>query len=81
MLYHCRAYIIHVTIEENTIYPNAQQAITCLIVCQMLSNYYRDIRLFRFDDKTGDVYILAGDNLQIIVPSHEPWRFVNETEL
>ncbi|WP_416212524.1 DUF6888 family protein [Nostoc sp. ChiQUE01b] len=25
----------------------------------MLSNYYRDIRLFRFDDKTGDVYILA----------------------
>ncbi|AUB39003.1 hypothetical protein COO91_04985 [Nostoc flagelliforme CCNUN1] len=27
----------------------------------MLSNLYKDIRLFRFDDKTGQVYILAGD--------------------
>jgi hypothetical protein len=60
---------------------NAQQVITCLIVCQMLSNCDRDIRLFRFDDKTGDVYILAGEDIQTIVPSHEPWRFVDETEL
>ncbi|WP_425526006.1 DUF6888 family protein [Halotia branconii] len=73
--------IIYATIEENTIYTNAQQAITCLIVCQMLSNYYCDIRLFRFDDKTGDIYILASEDIQIIVPSHEPWRFVDETEL
>ncbi|WP_442938549.1 DUF6888 family protein [Nostoc sp.] len=28
---------------------------------------YKDIRLFRFDDKTGQVYILAGDKVQIIV--------------
>ncbi len=47
----------------------------------MLSNCDRDIRLFRFDDKTGNVYILAGEDIQIIVPSHEPWRFVDETEL
>nr|WP_236738707.1 hypothetical protein [Chroogloeocystis siderophila] len=30
----------------------------------MLSNLYQDIHLFRFDDKTEDVYILAGNDLQ-----------------
>lgn len=47
----------------------------------MLSNLYKDIHLLRFDDRTGDIYILAGENLQIIVPPNEPWRFVDETEL
>ncbi|GAB4176730.1 MAG: hypothetical protein Fur006_07890 [Coleofasciculaceae cyanobacterium] len=69
-------YSIHVTIEESTIYPTAQQAINCLIVCQWLSNCYKDIHLFRFDAKTGVVYILAGDNLEIIVPPNDPWRFL-----
>jgi len=47
----------------------------------MLSNLYRDIHLFRFEDRTGDVYILAAENFQIIEPPHEPWRFVDEAEL
>jgi len=47
----------------------------------MLSNCYRDIQLFRFDEQTGDVFILAGDELQIIVPPNESWRFVDEAEL
>ena len=66
----------YATIEELIIYPTDEQAIRCLIVCQMLSNCYRDIRLFRFDEQTADVYILAGDNLQIIIPSSGNWRFV-----
>lgn len=71
------------TIEETTIYPTAEQAIKCLIVCQMLSNLYQDIHLFRFDDQTGDVFILAGNNdaFQILVPTSGNWRFVDETEL
>ncbi|MEH2446890.1 MAG: hypothetical protein V7K18_14165 [Nostoc sp.] len=47
----------------------------------MLSNLYKDIRLFRFDDKTGQVYILAGDELQVIVLNNRIWNFVNEPEL
>jgi len=73
--------ITHAKIEESTIYPTAEQALTCLRVCQMLSNLYRDIQVFRFDDKTGDVLILASDELQIIVRRDEPWRFVDEAEL
>lgn len=45
----------------------------------MLSNYYRDIRLFRFDEQTGEVYILAGEDIQIIITRSGFWRFVNET--
>ena len=45
----------------------------------MLSNCYKDIHLFRFDAQTGDVFILAGQELQIIVFPTGIWRFVNET--
>ncbi|WP_414859148.1 DUF6888 family protein [Nostoc sp. KVJ3] len=61
--------------------PTTDQALPCVRVCQMLSNLYKDIRLFRFDDKTGQVYILAGDELQVIVLSNGIWDFVNEPEL
>ncbi|NEP61377.1 MAG: hypothetical protein F6K31_31235 [Symploca sp. SIO2G7] len=59
--------------------PTNEQAQTCLRVCQMLSNLYRDIQIFRFDGQTGEVYIFAGDELQVIVPPNEPWRFLDET--
>lgn len=34
----------------------------------MLSSYYRDIQLFRFDQQIGNVYILAANEMQVIVP-------------
>ncbi|WP_442944852.1 DUF6888 family protein [Nostoc sp.] len=76
-----RLTIIHVTIEEQTIYPTYAQAIACLRVCQMLSNTYRSIELFRFDDQTGVVFIFVNEELQIIVPANGNWRFLNATEL
>jgi hypothetical protein len=42
----------------------------------MFSNYYRDIQLFRFDDQTGYVYILAEGEMQIIVPPDGDWTFL-----
>nr|WP_262984300.1 hypothetical protein [Nostoc sp. 'Peltigera membranacea cyanobiont' 210A] len=39
------------------------------------------ICLFRFDGKTGEVYILSADELQIIVYRNGEWEFVNEPEL
>jgi hypothetical protein len=79
MLLHCKAYIIYVTIEANNIYPTTRQALMCVIICQYLSNFYREIQLFRFSDTTGNVFILAGDELQILVFRDGTWRFVNET--
>jgi hypothetical protein len=73
--------IVCATIEEQTIIPTDEQAQACLRVCHMLSNCFRDIELFRFNTRTGEVYIIAGEELQIIVPRHGQWRFLDETEL
>jgi hypothetical protein len=67
---------IYARIEEITINPTNEQAQACLHVCQWLSNCYKDIHLFRFDRQTGDVYILAGDELEIIVPPNGLWEFI-----
>ena len=42
----------------------------------MLSNYYRTIELFRFNDRTGELYIFASDELQVIITRDGNWRFV-----
>ncbi|WP_420485265.1 DUF6888 family protein [Iningainema tapete] len=65
--------------EFVTIYPTARQALICVIISQSLSDLYREIALFRFSDKTGNVFILAGDELQILVFRDGSWRFINET--
>ncbi|MEH2060102.1 MAG: hypothetical protein V7K97_29010 [Nostoc sp.] len=44
-----------------------------------MSNFYREIQLFRFSDTTDNVFILAGDELQILIFRDGTWRFVNET--
>jgi hypothetical protein len=41
----------------------------------MLSNAYRDIQLFRFNPQKQYVFIMAGDELQILVFSNGLWRF------
>lgn len=46
----------------------------------MLSNSYRNIELFRFDEQTGVVFIFAGEELQIVVPPNGGWRFLDGTE-
>jgi hypothetical protein len=47
----------------------------------MLSNCYRNIELFRFDEETGVVFIFAGEELQIVVNAEGKWRFLDATEL
>jgi hypothetical protein len=68
----------HVIIEEPNILPTEKQGLTCIDVCQMLSNYYKDIVLFRFNAITGEIFILAGENMQIIINRPGNWEFINE---
>ncbi|MEG4987906.1 hypothetical protein QUB08_19330 [Microcoleus sp. BR0-C5] len=67
------------TIEERTINPTDEQAQACLRVCQMFSNYYKDIQLFRFDPESREVYIFVSDELQIMVFPSGNWSFLDET--
>ncbi len=47
----------------------------------MLSNGYRDIQLFRFDEQTRVIFIFAGEELQITVYPNGLWRFLDATEI
>ncbi len=71
--------MICVTIEEKIIQPTNEQAQACLRICQMLSNSYRNIELFRFDEQVGIAFIFAGEELQIMVSPNGLWRFLNDT--
>ncbi|WP_289501141.1 hypothetical protein [Gloeocapsopsis sp. IPPAS B-1203] len=46
----------------------------------MLSNCFQPIHLFRYDDSTGNVFILAGinENLEIVVCRNGLWEFADE---
>jgi hypothetical protein len=46
----------------------------------MLSNYYRNIYLFRFDAQAGTVYILAQESIEVLISRDGTWRYLDETE-
>ncbi|MCT7971436.1 DUF6888 family protein [Laspinema olomoucense] len=72
---------LYVIMEETAINPTNEQAQACLRVCQMLSDGFRDIHLFRYNPRKGYVYILAGHNLEVMVMSSGEWRFIYESEI
>ncbi len=69
------------TIEERSINPTDEQAQACLRLCQILSNYYWDIQLLRFDPESREVYIFVRNELQIMVFPSGNWSFLDETQL
>jgi hypothetical protein len=70
-----------VTIEVRLISLTIEQAFKSVQICQSISDLYQDIRLFRFDDLKGEIYILAGENLEIIIYSDGNWEFLpDETQ-
>ncbi|WP_009632247.1 DUF6888 family protein [Synechocystis sp. PCC 7509] len=57
--------------------PTNDQAIACVRVCQMLSNGYQPIHVFRYNQKTKTVFILAGitESLEVLIFPDGQWRF------
>lgn len=58
--------------------PTNIQAKISVFVCQMLSNTFQPINVFRYDYKLETLYIQAGvdDNLDIIIDKDGEWEFV-----
>jgi hypothetical protein len=61
--------------EDKVILPTGEQGKSCIRVCQYLTNFYRPIELVRFDERTGIVYIFAGEELQVVIYRDGKWRF------
>ncbi|GAA6619005.1 DUF6888 family protein [Scytonema sp. NUACC26] len=58
--------------------PTEKQSVICIFVCQMLSNAFQPINVFRYDRKLKTLYIQAGvnDNLAIVIDQNGEWEFI-----
>ena len=63
-------------LEKKTILPTGKQGITCIILCQSLTNTFTPIYIVRIDERTGNLFILAGENIQIEIYKNGYWRFL-----
>ncbi|GGA54030.1 hypothetical protein CYANOKiyG1_74190 [Okeania sp. KiyG1] len=57
--------------------PTDKQKETAIFICQLLSNLYQPINLFRDDIRLKIIYILVGinDGLEILINQDENWDF------
>lgn len=63
--------------EAVAILPTNEQALECVYLCQSLTNTYRPIYLVRLDERDGSIFILAGDDLQIVINRNGQWEFLS----
>ncbi|MBW4569894.1 MAG: hypothetical protein KME31_18275 [Tolypothrix carrinoi HA7290-LM1] len=49
--------------------PTQKQSDTAIYLCQLLSNFYQPIQVFRYDQKLKTLYIQAGvtDEIAVII--------------
>jgi hypothetical protein len=61
----------------NNLLPTDQQKDTVIFICQLLSNLYQPINLFRYDQRLQTIYILAGinDGIEITINQEGIWDF------
>jgi HSP20 family molecular chaperone IbpA len=57
--------------------PTNQKKDTAIFICQLLSNLYQPINLFRYDKRVKIIYILAGinDDIEITINEEGKWSF------
>ncbi|MBD2182623.1 DUF6888 family protein [Aerosakkonema funiforme] len=58
--------------------PTRKQSDTAIFLCQLLSNLYQPIQIFRYDRKLKTIYIQAGsrDEIAVIIDEEGSWEFV-----
>lgn len=57
--------------------PTPQQAARCFVLCQNLTKMYLPIFLVRLDERTGNVFLLAGEETEIVITRDGQWRYVS----
>jgi hypothetical protein len=58
--------------------PTQKQSNTAIFVCQLLSNLYQPIQVFRYDQELKTLYIQAGatDEIALIIKEDGNWDFI-----
>ncbi|MGV0027432.1 DUF6888 family protein [Phormidesmis priestleyi] len=60
-------------------YPTSRQEARCFILCQNLTTMFVPINVVRLDERQGDVFMLAGEEIEIIISPDGEWSFADET--
>lgn len=58
------------------ILPTVEQALKCVYLCQSLTTAYLSIDILRLDERTGEIFILSGKEIEILVSHDGNWRFL-----
>jgi len=58
-----------------SLYPTSAQTLTCFIRCQAITTLLMPIHIVRLDERTGNIYILAGEELEITISRDGNWKF------
>jgi hypothetical protein len=58
--------------------PTQQQLVTAAFLCQLLSNLYQPVQVFRYDQRFKTIYIQAGinDDIALVIDEDGSWEFV-----
>lgn len=56
--------------------PTPEQLKTCFILSASVTNLYKTISLIRVDERTGRIYFLAGEEIELLILQNGEWRFV-----
>ncbi len=56
-------------------YPTAEQNLICFILSQNITTFLLPIYIVRLDERTGDIYILAGEETGIVINRNGKWRY------
>jgi hypothetical protein len=56
--------------------PTAEQGIRCILLCQYLTGKFIAVNVVRMDERTKNLFILAGDTIEIEVFRNGLWRYL-----
>lgn len=56
------------------LHPTSQQESKCYVLCQNLTASFLSIHILRLDERTGNIYILAGEETEILIFRDGQWR-------
>ncbi|AGY59108.1 hypothetical protein GKIL_2862 [Gloeobacter kilaueensis JS1] len=56
--------------------PTLDQYRVCYHLCRMITGYYQPIVLVSYDQRIDRLYILAGQDLQVLIYPNGDWRII-----
>jgi hypothetical protein len=56
--------------------PTAAQMAQCYALCCQFTNFYLPINMVRLDERTGNIFFLAGEENIITIYPNGKWRYL-----